>query len=161
MLLAEATRLPLIFRLPHYPYRFNESGTNAAILPFDTVTSATISVDTMYDLGLVQPNRKKKARETRRFLRLYILRSIIYGILVWSYQNPYDILVHWNTSQHSETHKYIIVWHFTMAILKAVRYTGTLKHIPFFSGIRVDFIMGIQKCIHFVCMAFSIPYRVL
>ena len=95
MLLAEVTRLPLlIVRLPRFQYRSNEPGTKTAILSFDTITSATISVDTMYDLGLVQPNRKKKARETRRFLRLYILRSIIYGILVWSYQNPYDILVH-------------------------------------------------------------------
>ena len=51
MLLAKATRLPhLIFRLPRFLYRSNESGT--AILPFDTVTSATISVDTMYDLRL-------------------------------------------------------------------------------------------------------------
>ena len=154
MRLAEATRLPLlIFRLPHFQYRFNESGTKAAILPFDTVTSATISMDTMYDLRLAQPNRKNKAREARRFLRLYILRSIIYGILVWPYQNPYDILVHWNTSQHFETHKYIIVWHFSMAILKPVRYTGhhsILKPMLYW-------LLPSMKCIRAlfsVCLAF-------
>ena len=74
MLLAEATRLPhLIFRLPRFLYRPNESGTKASILPFDTATIATISVDTIYDLRLAQPNKKNKAREERRFLRSYIL----------------------------------------------------------------------------------------
>ena len=73
MLLAEATRLPLfIFRLPRFHYLSNESCTKSAILPFDSVTSATISVDTLYDLRLAQPNRRNKAREAHRILRLYI-----------------------------------------------------------------------------------------
>ena len=72
MLLAEATRLPLlIFRRPRFHYRSNESEKKAAILPFDTVTSATIYVDTMwYDLRLAQRNIKNKAREARRCLPL-------------------------------------------------------------------------------------------
>ena len=74
MLLAEATRLPHhTLRLPRFLYRSEEYGTKAAILPLDTVTSVTISVDTIYDLRLAQPNKKNKAREERRFLRSYIL----------------------------------------------------------------------------------------
>ena len=73
MLLAEVTRLPLlIVRLPRFQYRSNEPGTKTAILSFDTITSATISVDTLYDLRLAQPNRRNKAREAHRILRLYI-----------------------------------------------------------------------------------------
>ena len=67
MLSAEAARLlHLTFRLPRFLYRSNESGTKAAILPFDTVTSATISVDPMYDLRLAPPGRKNTAREALR-----------------------------------------------------------------------------------------------
>ena len=58
----------------------NESGAKAVILPFDTVTSATISVGTMYDIGLAQPNRKSKAREARRFLRLYVYIYVHQGV---------------------------------------------------------------------------------
>ena len=73
MLLAEATRLPhLIFRLPRFLYRPNESGTKASILPFDTATIATISVDTIYDLRLAQANRKKYGgRSAPIFARVY------------------------------------------------------------------------------------------
>ena len=62
MLLAKRTRLLLfIFRLSRFHYRSNESGTKAAIFPFDTVTSATISVGTMYDHPLAQSSREKIA----------------------------------------------------------------------------------------------------
>ena len=64
MLLTEATRLP------HLLYLTKESGTKAEIPTFDAVTNATIAVDTIYDLRLVQPNIKNKGREARRFLRL-------------------------------------------------------------------------------------------
>ena len=76
MLSAEAARLlHLTFRLPRFLYRSNESGTKAAILPFDTVTSATISVDPMYDLRLVPPGRENTAREALRS-RKYRYRSV-------------------------------------------------------------------------------------
>ena len=51
MLLAEATRLPLlIFRRPRFHYRSNESEKKAAILPFDTVSQMQLppAVDTIF-----------------------------------------------------------------------------------------------------------------
>ena len=38
--------------------------------PPDTVTNATVPVNTIYDIGLAQLNKKNKAREARRFRRL-------------------------------------------------------------------------------------------
>ena len=48
MLLAEATRLPYLFRFLHFFYHSAESGTLDVIPPFDIVAKATLSVDTFY-----------------------------------------------------------------------------------------------------------------
>ena len=42
--------------------------------------NVTVSVDTIYDLRLAQPNKKKgknEAREARRFLRLYEVVGVV------------------------------------------------------------------------------------
>ena len=74
-------------RLPHLFYCSNECGTKAATPQYDTVTNANISVDTIYDLRLAQPNKKKQGArsEARRILRLYLsicVRSTLKHIAV-------------------------------------------------------------------------------
>ena len=83
MLLAEATRLPHLSRFPPFLYHPTESGTSAAIPPFDTVINATVSVDTStwYDLRLAQSTRKNKVCEARRFLRLYMYQ--VYVMMIY------------------------------------------------------------------------------
>lgn len=44
-------------RLPHLLYYPNESGTRASIPRYDTVTNATVAVDTIDNLCLAQPNK--------------------------------------------------------------------------------------------------------
>ena len=70
MLLAEATRLPHPFRFLHFLYHSAESGTSEAIPPFDTVTTAPLSVDACYLVrsSVAQSNGRKKAHEARRFV---------------------------------------------------------------------------------------------
>ena len=62
MLLAETTRLPHLFRFLQFLYHSVESGTSEAIAPFDTVTYATLSLDTFYlvrsSLGAVQQKKQ-------------------------------------------------------------------------------------------------------
>ena len=62
---------PATARLSHLFYCPIESGTKEATPRHGTVTNASVSVDTIYDLRLVQ-HKKKKVREARRFLRLYL-----------------------------------------------------------------------------------------
>ena len=71
---AAQTGTTVTARLSHL-HCFNESGMKAATLRYYAVTNANVSVDTIYDLRLAQPNKKK----TRRTKRADFCACVIYA----------------------------------------------------------------------------------